>query len=111
MPVRRKLYEERKKLLEKNMNAEVEKLSAQARFVRMVVDGKLVVANRKKKELLVELSKLGFPLRYASAEEKRRNKAKDEIDNRNEEEEEEEKELVTEEDKESESLTRGYVFF
>lgn len=42
--------------MQKNLN----KLSSQARFVQLIIDGKLVVSRKKKADLIVELKKLGF---------------------------------------------------
>lgn len=39
---------------------ELDKLSNQARFVQMIVDGKLVVSKKKKADLVEELKKKGF---------------------------------------------------
>lgn len=57
------MYSERKDFLVRELGRECETLSAQARFVRMIVDGQLVVAKRKKIEILADLSKKGFPKR------------------------------------------------
>jgi DNA topoisomerase-2 len=42
------------------MQRELEKLSNQSRFIQMIIDGKLVVAKKKKAVLVAELQKLGF---------------------------------------------------
>ena len=39
---------------------ELEKLTNQARFIQMIIDGKLIVAKKKKKDLVVELGMLNF---------------------------------------------------
>jgi DNA topoisomerase-2 len=65
------LYVKRKASLEAVLGAEVERLSAQARFVRMVVDGQLVLAKRKKAELVLELAQKGFPMRFKQGTQRR----------------------------------------
>jgi DNA topoisomerase-2 len=42
------------------MQKELDKLSNQARFVKMIIDGKLTVSKKKKSVLVAELKKLGF---------------------------------------------------
>lgn len=42
------------------MQKELEKMSNQARFVKMIIDGKLVVSKKKKKDLVAELKRLSF---------------------------------------------------
>lgn len=42
------------------MHKDLEKWSNQARFIQMIIDGKLVVAKRKKVELIAELKQKGF---------------------------------------------------
>jgi DNA topoisomerase II len=42
------------------METELERLTNQARFVKMIVDKKLVVANRKKADIVAELRELQF---------------------------------------------------
>ena len=64
LPMRRDMYVKRKAHLEKVLTVEVDKLTAQARFVRMVVDGELVLAKRKKDDVLAKLVELGFPLHF-----------------------------------------------
>ena len=39
---------------------ELQKLTNQARFIQMIINGKLVVAKKKKKDLVVELKMLDF---------------------------------------------------
>lgn len=41
-------------------NKELEKFTNQARFVQMIIDGKLVVSKKKKKDLVAELKQKGF---------------------------------------------------
>ncbi|KAK0638045.1 DNA topoisomerase 2 [Lasiodiplodia hormozganensis] len=57
---RLKYYEKRKQNLLDEMQRELEKLSNQSRFIKMIIDGKLVVAKKKKIALVAELKKLGF---------------------------------------------------
>ena len=42
------------------MQRELEKYTNQARFVQMIIDGKLIVSKKKKLALVSELKKLGF---------------------------------------------------
>ncbi|KAH9256098.1 hypothetical protein BASA81_005874 [Batrachochytrium salamandrivorans] len=59
--VRLPLYSTRKQYLEKELAREGEKLSSQARFVRMIVEGELVLSKKKRAEVLDELQRLKFP--------------------------------------------------
>lgn len=42
------------------MQKELDKLTNQARFVQMIIDEKLVISKKKKKDLIVELKQKGF---------------------------------------------------
>ena len=42
------------------MQKDLDKLSNQSRFIKMIIDGSLVVARKKKKDLVTELKKLNF---------------------------------------------------
>ena len=42
------------------MNSQLEKLTNQARFIQMIIDGKLVVAKKKKRDLVKELQEKNF---------------------------------------------------
>lgn len=42
------------------MQKDLEKLSNQARFIQMIIDGKLVVSKKKKKDLVAELKQKNF---------------------------------------------------
>lgn len=42
------------------MQKELNKLTNQARFIKMIIDGKLVVSKKKKAVLVAELQKLDF---------------------------------------------------
>jgi DNA topoisomerase II len=54
------LYAKRKAHLLAEMGRELDKLSNQARFVQMIIDGKLVISKKKKAVLVAELKKQGF---------------------------------------------------
>lgn len=58
--VRIKMYEKRKKYLLGAMGADAGKLSNQARFILEKCDGKLVIENKKKKDIVSELLKRGY---------------------------------------------------
>ncbi|MCJ1398050.1 DNA topoisomerase 2 [Xylographa trunciseda] len=58
--LRIKFYERRKEYQLSEFNKELEKLTNQARFIQMIIDGKLVVSKKKKKVLVVELKQKGF---------------------------------------------------
>lgn len=58
--VRLQMYHKRKEHLLAEMHKELDKFSNQARFVQMIIDGKLVVSKKKKAVLVAELDKLGF---------------------------------------------------
>ncbi|KAJ8613066.1 hypothetical protein MRB53_037118 [Persea americana] len=53
--VRLDLYSKRKAYMLGEMQKELEKLSNQARFVKMIIDGELIVAKKKKAALVAEL--------------------------------------------------------
>ena len=58
--VRLRFYQKRKQYLLNEMRKELERLTNQARFVKMIIDGKLIVSKKKKAALVAELHKLGF---------------------------------------------------
>ncbi|KAF2840027.1 type II DNA topoisomerase [Patellaria atrata CBS 101060] len=58
--VRLKFYEKRKQHMLNEMQKELDKMTNQARFIQMIIDGKLVVARKKKKELVAEMKRLNF---------------------------------------------------
>ncbi|CAG8364500.1 unnamed protein product [Penicillium salamii] len=58
--IRLKYYEKRKQFQLSDLHRELEKLSNQARFVQMIIDGKLVISKKKKPHLVVELKDKGF---------------------------------------------------
>ncbi|KAL2869738.1 DNA topoisomerase 2 [Aspergillus lucknowensis] len=58
--LRLKFYERRKQYQLGQLQKELDKLTNQARFVQMIIDGKLVVSKKKKSVLVVELKEKGF---------------------------------------------------
>lgn len=64
------LYAKRKAHLLAEMGRDLDKLSNQARFVQMIIDGKLVISKKKKAVLVAELKKQGFKS-FAKVEEAR----------------------------------------
>ncbi|KAF2261966.1 DNA topoisomeras-like protein II [Lojkania enalia] len=58
--IRLRYYEKRKSHQLDELQKELEKLSNQSRFIKMIIDGKLVVSKKKKAVLVAELQKLGF---------------------------------------------------
>ncbi|KAK2757563.1 DNA topoisomerase 2 [Arachnomyces sp. PD_36] len=58
--LRIKFYEKRKQWQLSELQKELDKLTNQARFVQMIIDGKLVISKKKKKDLIVELKQKGF---------------------------------------------------
>ena len=59
--VRLDYYQRRKSYMVKEYSNQLEKISAQAKFVKMIIEGDLKVGNKKKKLLIEELKELGFP--------------------------------------------------
>ncbi|ODV85564.1 hypothetical protein CANARDRAFT_198612 [[Candida] arabinofermentans NRRL YB-2248] len=59
--VRLEYYQRRKDYLATQFSNQLEKLSCQARFVKMIIENELVVSNRKRAALIEELQKLNFP--------------------------------------------------
>ncbi|KAG1746828.1 DNA topoisomerase [Suillus lakei] len=59
-PQRLAYYQKRKDFLANELQTQFERLSNQARFVKMIVDKELVVSNRKKNDLMAELRRLKF---------------------------------------------------
>ncbi|KAK5125991.1 DNA topoisomerase 2 [Meristemomyces frigidus] len=57
---RLKMYQKRKLHMLSEMQKELERMTNQARFVQMIIDGKLTVSKKKKSVLVTELQKLGF---------------------------------------------------
>jgi DNA topoisomerase-2 len=58
--VRLRYYEKRKQHQLEVMEKELSKMNNQARFIQMIIDGKLVVSRKKKAVLVAELKKLNF---------------------------------------------------
>ena len=58
--IRLELYVKRKKILLENLQLELLKLDNRVRFVLGVVEGEIIVNNRKRAELLAELKLKGF---------------------------------------------------
>ncbi|KAH8981970.1 DNA topoisomerase [Lactarius akahatsu] len=59
-PKRLTYYQKRKDFLANELQLQFEKLSNQARFVQMIVNKELVVSNRKKADIVVELRQKSF---------------------------------------------------
>jgi len=62
--VRLGFYEKRKLFLVSKITEEWEKLDNKVRFIMAVIDNKLKVSNRKKKDILNDLVKQGFKVRF-----------------------------------------------
>ncbi|RAO66442.1 uncharacterized protein BHQ10_002454 [Talaromyces amestolkiae] len=58
--IRLKYYEKRKQHQLSELQKDLDKLTNQARFVQMIIDGKLVVSKKKKSILITELKEKGF---------------------------------------------------
>ncbi|KAF2739643.1 type II DNA topoisomerase [Polyplosphaeria fusca] len=58
--IRLQYYEKRKAHQLEELHKELEKMTNQARFIQMIIDGKLIVSKKKKAVLVAELQKLGF---------------------------------------------------
>lgn len=58
--LRLEYYVKRKEYLADQLNAELDKLSNQARFVQMIIDDKLIISKRKKTDIVDELRQLKF---------------------------------------------------
>ncbi|QSS48677.1 DNA topoisomerase II [Histoplasma capsulatum var. duboisii H88] len=58
--VRLKLYEKRKQHQLSQMQKDLEKMTNQARFVQMIIDGKFVISKKPKAQLVRELKEKGF---------------------------------------------------
>ena len=57
---RLQLYAKRKEWLLQEMHRELRRFTNQARFIQMIIDGKLSISKKKKAVLIAELKKLGF---------------------------------------------------
>ncbi|CAK9140400.1 unnamed protein product [Ilex paraguariensis] len=58
--IRLEFYEERKKVLQDNLEMELLKLDNKVRFILGVLEGKIIVSDRKRADLFVELKEKGF---------------------------------------------------
>lgn len=58
--VRLRMYQKRKQYMLDEMEKDLAKMTNPARFVQMIIDGKLVVSKKKKAAIVAELKKLGF---------------------------------------------------
>lgn len=59
--LRLEYYQKRKDFASNQLRNQLTKLSEQARFVKLIIDKKLVIANRKKIDIISELKRLDFP--------------------------------------------------
>lgn len=59
--VRLDYYQRRKDFLAKDLSNQLEKISSQARFIKLIIDKKLNINNRKRIDLIEELQELKFP--------------------------------------------------
>lgn len=89
--VRIKFYEKRKQYLLSEMQRALDRLTNQARFVQMIIDGKLVISKKAKKALMQELRDLKF--KPISTKQVTDVVEKEQDQNRNDESEDEETEI------------------
>ncbi|ODV94073.1 hypothetical protein PACTADRAFT_50962 [Pachysolen tannophilus NRRL Y-2460] len=59
--IRLEFYQKRKDHLSEDLSNQLERLSAQARFIKLIIDGSLVISNRKKVDIIDDLIELEFP--------------------------------------------------
>lgn len=59
--VRLEYYQKRKDYMVKEYTNQLQKIASQAKFVKMIIEGELVVSNKKRLALINELRALGFP--------------------------------------------------
>lgn len=97
--VRLEKYQQRKEHLLVDLTAELEKLSNQARFIDMIIKKELVVGGRKRKDLVVELTKLGFKTFSKKKEAEMAGELEPSLDDNDAEEVEEADESVKKEEK------------
>ncbi|EXJ86810.1 DNA topoisomerase II [Capronia epimyces CBS 606.96] len=57
---RLQMYAKRKEWLLQDMHKSLKRLTNQARFIQMIIDGKLIISKKKKAVLIAELKNLGF---------------------------------------------------
>ncbi|KAF2204575.1 type II DNA topoisomerase [Delitschia confertaspora ATCC 74209] len=84
--IRLRYYEKRKQNQLDQMQYQLEKMTNQARFIQMIIDGKLVVSRKKKAVLVTELQKLGFKPFPKVAEAKQAGELEQVVENEEEEE-------------------------
>jgi DNA topoisomerase-2 len=58
--VRVRFYEKRKDYLLEKLSDEWSKFDNKCRFIKAVIDGALIISNRKKNDLLSDLKRMGF---------------------------------------------------
>lgn len=59
--IRLDFYQKRKNYMVKEYSNQLEKISSQAKFVKLIIEGDLIVGNKQKKVLVEELKGLDFP--------------------------------------------------
>ncbi|CCK73035.1 DNA topoisomerase 2 KNAG_0M01820 [Huiozyma naganishii CBS 8797] len=59
--VRLEYYQKRKDYMSERLQWEVEKYSFQVKFIKMIIENELKVTNKPRKEIIKELTELGFP--------------------------------------------------
>jgi DNA topoisomerase-2 len=59
--IRLDYYQRRKDYLAKDLSNQLEKISSQARFIKLIIDKKLNINNRKRIDLIADLLELRFP--------------------------------------------------
>ena len=60
--VRKRLYQERKQVLADDLTHDYKKLNAKVRFITMVIQGELVISNRKRVDIFADLKAKKFPI-------------------------------------------------
>ncbi|RUS24113.1 DNA topoisomerase [Jimgerdemannia flammicorona] len=64
-------YQKRKENMANNLKNEWDKCDNRVRFIRMIIEGKLVIQNRKKKDILIDLKAKGFNPHYPKKDAKK----------------------------------------
>ncbi|THH30396.1 hypothetical protein EUX98_g3787 [Antrodiella citrinella] len=59
-PIRLAYYQKRKDFMANELQEQLDKVSNQARFIKMIVDKELIISGRKKADIVVELKKKNF---------------------------------------------------
>ncbi|GAB7354952.1 hypothetical protein MBLNU459_g5568t1 [Dothideomycetes sp. NU459] len=85
--IRLDFYHKRKAYLLAEMQKDLDKLTNQAKFVKMIIDNKLVVSKKKKSVLIAELQKLNFKPIPKIADAKKIGELEDAMEDQDEEEE------------------------